>query len=110
MIAEPVTLPGEGDTKLVERTRVRIECEQCGEPATKKHTYLLPGARRNPASSAYGRDDCSWCSDHEAFTCDDCRQPRPDGYEWCSTFSARPSFAHMFLRWSEREIEREQVA
>lgn len=108
------TLPGEGDKKIVERTRVREECEQCGEPATKKHTYLLEGdARRNPASSAYGRDDCSWCSDYEAFTCNDCGQPRVDGYRWCSTFKVTPDntrFAHMFLRWSERELTPEQVS
>ena len=100
-------LPGEGDVKLVERTRVRVGCSQCGEPATQKHTYLLPDARRNSASTAYGRDDCSWCSDHEEFTCEDCGKPRPEGYEWCSTFSVspeKPRFAHMFLRWDEREI------
>lgn len=109
----PFTLPGEGDRKIVERTRVRVECEQCGEGAVKKHTYLLPNARRNPASSAYGRDDCSWCSDHETFTCGSCAKPRPDGFEWCSTFSLSPEntrFAHMFLRWDEREIVPEQVS
>lgn len=106
------TLKGEGETKIVERARVRRECEECGEPATKRHTYLLPDARRNPASSGYGGDDISWCSDHEAFTCDSCPEPRPDGYRWCSTFSVSPEnmrFSHMFLRWEEREIDAPEI-
>ena len=108
MATEIFTLPGEGEKKIVERTRVREECEQCGELATKKHTYLLHNARCNPGSSGYGKDDISWCSDHEAFTCDSCRKPRFEGYECCSTFSVSPEntrFAHMFLRWAERELE-----
>jgi hypothetical protein len=101
-------LPGEGERKIVARTRIRVECDQCGEPATKRHTYLLPNARRNPASSAFGRDDCSWCSDHEVFRCNTCEpqggsiEPSVEGYGWCSTFEAVPRFAHMFLRWDER--------
>ena len=101
-------LSGEGDTKLVRRTRVRVECDSCGEPADQRHTYLLPRARANPASSAYGHDDCSWCSDHEEFTCADCRgrwnnAPNVDGYELCSTFKVGERFAHLFLRWDEKE-------
>lgn len=106
-------IPGEGEKKLVERTRVRVECGNCGEPATKRHTFLLPNARRNPSSSAYGRDDCSWCSDHEEFACDGCPRPRGGQYEWCSTFSITPDnmrFAHMFLRWTERDLTPEQSA
>lgn len=100
-------LPGEGETKTVIRTRVRIPCDECGEYATQRHTYLLPNARRNPASSAYRHDDCSWCSDHEVFTCYVCKRPSVEGYEPCATFSIEPGkmrFAHMFLRWREREI------
>jgi hypothetical protein len=109
-MSEPFTIPGEGEAKLVERTRVRIECVGCGEPATRRHTYLLPNARGNPASSAYGKDDCSWCSDHEVFTCADChggRAPTVEGYGWCSTFTLQPGssrFAHMFLTWVERPL------
>jgi hypothetical protein len=106
-----MVLPGEGDTEVIERTRVRIECENCGEPADQRHTYLVPNARRNPQSSAYGQDDCSWCSDHEVFSCKKCRdaewrghEPKVDGYEWCSTFSVGERFAHMFLRWSEKKL------
>lgn len=108
-------LPGEGETQIICRTRVRKECENCGEPATYRNTYLndgATGARRNPASSAYGRDNCSWCSDHDQFLCGDCHQNRhnigvPDGFRWCSTFECVPRFAHMFLEWDEKQIEQE---
>lgn len=105
-----VKLRGEGETKTVVRTRVRIECENCGEPADQRHSYLLPDARRNRQSSGYGKDDLVWCSDHERHTCKFCRDsiwggraPQTDGYEWCSTFKASDQFAHMFLRWDEKE-------
>jgi hypothetical protein len=98
-------LPGEGEIKVVRKTRVRIECENCGEFATKRHTYLLENARRNPASSAYRHDDCSWCSDGDVFTCDACKPTAPNGMHWCSTFSVSDRFAHMFLSWVEKEIQ-----
>ncbi len=93
-------LPGEGDVKSMIRTRIR--CEECGEPAHYRHTYLLPNARSNPASSAYRRDDCSWCEDHAVFTCRTCQRPQVDGYKWCSTFRANARYAHMFLEWTEQ--------
>jgi hypothetical protein len=101
-------LPGEGEVKRVERRRVRIECQNCGEPAVHRHTYLLPDARRNPASKGFGRDDISWCSDHDAFVCDECPKPSIEGMRWCSTFSITPNnkgFGHMFLCWIERAID-----
>jgi len=103
---EITTLPGEGETKTILKTRVRRECEECGEPASFEHTFLLEGARRNPASSAYGRDDCSYCSDACRFVCADHERERtpPDGHVWCSTFSAK-RFPHRFLTWSEQEIK-----
>ena len=76
-------LPGEGEVKVVERKRVRIECGNCGEPATHRHTYLLPNARSNPASKGFGGDDISWCSDHDEFVCDECPKPQIDGMRWC---------------------------
>ena len=95
-------LPGEGEVKSL--TRVRIPCEECGKPAHYRHTYLLPHARSNPASSAYRHDDCTWCSDHEVFTCKNCtpdgrKHPQVDGYGWCSTLPANERLAHMFLKW-----------
>lgn len=104
-------LPGEGLTKTIVKTRVRIECAYCGEPADARHTYLLPNARTNPQSSGYRGDDISWCSDHEEFTCKSCRdgswrgqEPPVDGFRWCATFGVSDRFAHMFLKWHEREV------
>lgn len=99
------TLPGEGDTKTVVKKRLRQECEVCGEPAHFKHTFLFDNARRNPASSAYGKDDCTWCEDASKFVCVEHKNQRDPlvGYGWCSTFSATERFAHLFLYWSEVE-------
>ena len=100
-------LPGEGDTKTVTRTRVRIRCDNCAEPAHFKYTFLLPNARSNPASNGYGGDDMSWCSDAEQFSCRDAEcireMQRLDGYGSCSTYSATERFAHMFLRWRDSD-------
>ena|SRR3990167_3685277 len=98
-------LPNEGSTKTI--VLKRVVCD-CGEYATQKHSYLLPHARSNPASSAYRRDDCSWCQDREEFTCFICKRPEVGGYEWCSTFEIKPDnlrFAHMFLKWVELKAE-----
>lgn len=95
-------LPDEGKIETITRKRVRISCDECGEPAHYKHSYLLPNARSNPASSGYGGDDISWCSDESAYTCRECKKPVIDGYDWASTYSACERFAHMFLKWEER--------
>jgi len=99
-------LPGEGEIQVIEKKQIRIICDNCGENAHYHHTYLLPNARNNCASKAYRKDDCSWCSDAEAFTCRECKEidVRPKGYEWCSTFPATKAFAHMFLKWKEKKL------
>ena len=94
-------LPGEGDTNVVTRTRKRRMCERCGKPAKYRHTFLLEGMRNNPASSAYCKDDCSWCSDAEIFTCGPCKPETPAGYVVASRFEAGERFAHLFLYWEE---------
>jgi len=101
-------LPGEGDIEVVTRIRVRSMCDVCGEnPAVFKHTFLLENARRNPASRAYRRDDCSWCEDERVFVCEEHKNDRtpPIGYEWCSTFDAS-RLPHLFLYWRELKLER----
>lgn len=111
-------LPGEGETKVVRRTRVRRECENCGEPAVYLNTYLNDGqvgARRNTASNAYRRDDCTWSSDHNQYLCGDCHQNAhhvgvPDGFGWCATFECGPEYAHKFLTWEEHEIQNSEAA
>ena len=94
----------EGDKRKILQEYVRHECECCGEPATKRHSYLLKGARFNPASAGYGRDDVSWCADDEAFTCDSCGKPSRQEMEWCSTFEGE-RFQHMLHFWAEIECE-----
>ena len=98
--AEAELLPGEGETRTRTEVKRRRECERCGAPATRRVTYLLDNCRSNPASSGYLRDDCSWCSDSEAFACDRCQRDierdAPDGMSWCSTFGGA-RFPHMLL-------------
>ncbi len=96
-------LPGEGKIKTVTSEQVRIGCDECGEPAYYKHSYLLLNARNNLASSGYGKDDISWCSDKETYTCKECKKPVIDGYNWGATYTASKRFAHMFLEWKEKK-------
>ena len=100
-------LPGEGEIKTETKQRTRQECENCGEIAHYKHTFLLPNARSNPNSSAYGRDDCSWSEDAAQFSCADPECHREmrhmEGFGWCATFPAIEQFAHMFLYWKTKE-------
>jgi hypothetical protein len=108
-------LAGEGDTKVTVKTRYRRECDNCGEPATKRHTFCYLNGRSNPASSMYGRDDCSWCSDHDAFACDECesevkRACCPNGMDWGGTYTVNNRFAHMFLEWRERDATTDEAA
>jgi hypothetical protein len=97
-------LPGEDETKTIVSVRRRVQCEFCEEPAHFRHTFLLANARQNPASSAYGHDDCTYCHDTERFSC---RAHEPQGsadsvpgYGYCATFPANKRFAHLFLKWS----------
>lgn len=97
-------LPGEGDVRIRKEIRRRHECEECGEPATRKHTFLYDNARSNPASKGFGRDDISWCADASSFSCDEherkLQNDPPNGMRWCSTFYG-PRFAHLLLFWDE---------
>lgn len=97
-------LKGEGEVTVWRETKVRVRCEVCDEPATTKHTFLLNDARINPASSAYGRDDCTFCSDYDFYTCDRCRPDMPNGHESCARFPA-DQFPHMFLRLRRERID-----
>ena len=101
---DPERLQGEGDIEHISRKRVRKCCDVCGDkPAEKKHTFLLEGMRNNPASSAYCKDDCSWCEDAAIFTCRKCDADPPPGYVRASRFEVGRRFAHLFLEWKEFE-------
>lgn len=101
-------LPGEGDVMVYEVRKVRHQCEECGELAHYKHTFLRDNARHNPMSEAYGRDDCSWCEDACRYVCREHKDVRtaPEGMRWCSTFAAIGRFAHMFIYEVRTEIEK----
>ena len=92
--------------RLTVQKQVEACCEECGEIAVWQLTFLLNGGRNNPASKAYGEDDCSWCSDLEIFSCTDCerklRDNPPEGYRWCSAFQ-KDRFTHLFLSWEKDE-------
>lgn len=93
-------LPREGVGRTTIEHLERKLCELCGEPAHFRHSYLLENYRTNRASKAYGRDDASWSSDVDVFTCRDCKPETPDGCDpGRSTFPATEKFAHMFLYW-----------
>ena len=95
-------LTGEGDVRTAIHKRVRVGCSSCNDPATCRISFLLEGARHNPDSKGYHKDDISWCSDDEAWACDDCKSDvehdPPTGMEWCATFSG-DKFPHMILHW-----------
>lgn len=93
--------------RTIKQVHKRRICEKCGELATHKLTFLLPNARANPASSAYGKDDCSWCSDEKVFVCDthdkDCHLIAKElGMGWCASFPYE-RFKHMFEYWEDIE-------
>lgn len=99
--------PNEGKVTVKVMKTVRRECEFCGNAACYRHGFLLERFRSNPASSAYGRDDCTWCEDDKTYTCAniDCVQQAkpPDGYVGGTRFSAVEQYGHMFL--IDREVE-----
>ena len=82
------------------------ECEVCGEPAKYQHTFLLQNARSNPCSSAYRKDDCSWCSDEDKYACEEhkeeVRRDTPGGMSPCATFPRNERFEHLFLYWGKQ--------
>jgi len=93
-------LPGQGAERIITQVRERKCCDVCGEFAHFRHSFLFHNYRSNPTSSAYRRDDCSWCSDVDVFTCRDCRPETPEGCDsGGSRFPATSQFVHMFLEW-----------
>lgn len=101
-----------GEMRTTQEVCKERECQECGESATKKLTFLLEGSRQNPQSSAYGKDDCSWCEDGCAFSCDaherNVERDPPRGMAWCSTFG-KERFEHMFLYWEKTELKMSSI-
>ena len=107
-------LKGEGETQTIKKTRLRQKCIFCSAPATWRITFLVPNARHDCASSGYGKDDISWCSDEESFSCNEHKAEveryydkptswRTPRYEWCASFPLK-NFPHMGLYWKEEKI------
>ncbi len=91
-----------GQTETITYKWLWKECEECGNPAKWRVTFLDDnngGCRRNPSSSAYQHDDCSYCSDHEIYTCEkhrrDIERQEPiQGFRYCASFPLK-KFKHM---------------
>lgn len=100
-----MTIAPVGATRVITQRLSQHECHECGETATQRHTFLLENARRNPASTAYGKDDVSWCADEEVFTCNEHGRAAQRRAGWCASFGAA-RFPHMFQFWVEvsREV------
>lgn len=84
------------------------ECEVCRLPAAYRLTFILRGGRQNPASTAYNRDDCGWCSDLDKYAC---RKHQMQlwvwhgAYESCASFQLK-HFRHMGFYWRRvKDIE-----
>ena len=82
-----------GQIETIVRVAKWHECEECDWPARYRLTFLLSGVRGNPASSAYGRDDCSRCSDLDLYACGQhhrgLRDNPPSGYVWCAEITLK---------------------
>ena len=91
----------EGDKRT--QIATRRECEYCSKLAVSKFSFLLPNYRTNPASSAYGKDDCSRCSDHIVYTCAEHGEPWPtvEPYGQASGRYPYENFKHLFLLWKD---------
>lgn len=99
----------EGDVRIVVERYERRKCDECDELAVFKFTWLLEGFRHNPASTGYGRDDCTYCSDLDAYRCRKCAPsndwlPDPDGYLASGRAEYLPDKSHsrrLFMEWHQ---------
>ncbi len=91
-----------GDIRVIRQIAQWRECEGCGKPAKYRLTFLLQDFRSNPASKAFGRDDCSWISDLDIYSCENCKHTlsqSPHGYNsGCGCFPLI-KFKHMGFYW-----------
>ena len=92
-----------GDIRTKKEIARWRECEGCGRPAKYRFTFLLELYRGNPASKAYQKDDCSWCSDLDIYSCERCKHTlsqSPGGYSaGCGIFPLG-KFKHMGFYWA----------
>lgn len=107
---EYVPLKGEGDVQYVKRTRCRRDCDVCGEPADYKRGLSLINARNNPASSGYGKDDISWCTDGEKYLCEAHKMEflAPTGYTNAGLWTLS-TYPHLGLYWCDEIVKAEST-
>lgn len=102
-----------GQTKLIRKTVVRIQCDRCEEVATNQIWFCYENGRNNPASSMYRRDDCTYCSDETWSLCDKCHHDngslRPNGMYPSAYVQYVEKNPNRFLKWKEEEVK-EQLA
>lgn len=102
-----------GQTKLIRKTVVRIQCDRCEEVATNQIWFCYENGRSNPMSSMYRRDDCSYCSDETWNLCDKCHNDngslRPHGMYPSAYVQYAEKNPNRFLEWKEEEVK-EQLA
>ena len=82
------------------------ECENCGRPAKYRITFLLEHFRSNPSSKAYRRDDCSWSSDLDVFSCENCKHTlsqAPHGYDSGYGIMPLKNCRHLGFYWKQIE-------
>lgn len=96
---------------IILKTKVRARCHNCGEVATRRFTWMLENYRGNPQSSGYGKDDCSWCHDRQAFACDEqaCSPKTPEGYCDEGVWRWGAGTAYQFMEWHEKEISMKEL-
>ena len=106
-----------GVTRTIKQSLNRKRCEfddydfgkesiNCEKPATHRLTYLRSGARGDPQSTAFHRDDCSRCSDQDVFVCDEHKKykykiEKKLGLVWCTSFNYGERYKHMFEWWED---------
>ncbi|HDY88492.1 MAG TPA: hypothetical protein ENH82_10345 [bacterium] len=92
-----------GDTKTETFIRKWHECQFCELPARYRIGFTLPNARSNPASSGYGKDDISWCSDDQMYACEEHKKQIEHCHDtmiWCSTIQLK-GYKHMGFYWDK---------
>ena len=99
--------PKIGDTRVYVETLEGRECQECGERADYRISFLLEGFRSDPASSAYGKDDCTWCSDLDFYACEAHKSQAageaPIGFDRGASIWSIKKFPHFGVEWVRRE-------
>ena len=96
-----------GDIRITKEVCQWKECEECGNPAKYLITFLFEHFRGNPASKAYQRDDCSWASDLDVFSCEDCRRTlsrAPKGYDSGYGLMPLKKLRHIGFYWKQISV------